>query len=256
MSQLVPVPAPPWQRPVSRRSANAPLNRDVIVDAALAVLDREGSGAVTMRRVAQELNTGPASLYAHVNGKEDLENQVFDRIAAEVPIPVTDPSRWREQVKELLTSQAEVFSRHPGAAAFAMARIPYGPNALDRMEAMLSLLRAGGVDDQVAAFAADLLYLYVTAHAYEEGLARSQGRTEVSERLHHAQLEEYFKKLPTARFPNLVALSTFLFNLGGSPDGLEEHQIDRFQFGLDVLIAGLTAVAMPQKKTRPKKVRE
>jgi AcrR family transcriptional regulator len=233
------MPRPPWQRPPSKRSAKAPLSREAIVDAALALLDREGSGALTMRGVAIELNTGPASLYAHINDKEELENLLFDRIAGEVPLPVPDPSRWREQVKQLLTDQADVFSRHPGAAAFAMARIPYGPNALDRMESMLSLLRAGGIADHVAAFAADLLYLYVTAHAYEESVYRAQGKTEESEQEHYLQLEQYFKSLPTSRFPNLVRLSSTFFDLGGDRSG---PAIDRFQLGLDVLLSGLEAV--------------
>jgi AcrR family transcriptional regulator len=233
------MPRPPWQRPPSKRAAKAPLSREAIVDAALALLDREGGAAVSMRRVAVELNTGPASLYAHVNDKEELENLLFDRIAAEVPVPVPDPSRWREQVKQLLTDQADVFRKHPGAAAFAMARIPYGPNALDRMEAMLGLLRAGGIADHVAAFAADLLYLYVTANAYEESVYRAQGKTEESEREHYLQLEQYFKSLPTSRFPNLVRLASTFFDLGADRDG---EEVDRFQFGLDVLLSGLEAV--------------
>ena len=115
------IPRPPWERPLSKRAARTPLSRDAIVDAALGIVDREGAGALSMRRVAVELGTGPASLYAHVNDKEELENLIIDRIAGEVPLPVPDPARWREQVKQLLTDHSVAFGRYPGAAAFAIA---------------------------------------------------------------------------------------------------------------------------------------
>jgi AcrR family transcriptional regulator len=232
------IPRPPWERPLSKRAARTPLSRDAIVDAAFAIVDREGAGALSMRRVAVELGTGPASLYAHVNDKEELENLIIDRIAGEVPLPVPDPARWREQVKQLLTDHSVAFGRHPGAAAFAIARIPYGPSALERIEVMLTLLRMGGISDHLTAYAADLLYMYVTAHAYEEGIFRSQGKTEESERAHYQQLERYFASLPTSRFPNLVQLSSTMFNLFGPG----ETEIDRFELGLEVLLSGLEAV--------------
>jgi hypothetical protein len=56
-----------------------------------------------------------------------------------------------------------------------------------------------------------------------------------SEREQYLQLEQYFKSLPTSRFPNLVRLASTFFDLGGDRDGRE---VDRFQFGLDVLLSG------------------
>jgi tetracycline repressor-like protein len=56
---------------------------------------------------------------------------------------------------------------YPGIARVAMARIPVGDNALRVTESLLSLLKAGGVEDQAAAYAADLVSMFVTATAYE-----------------------------------------------------------------------------------------
>jgi AcrR family transcriptional regulator len=226
------MPTPPWERVSRRRPARAPLSRDAIVDAALVVLARDSAAAVTMRRVADELGTGPASLYAHVNDKEELENAVFDRIAGEVPLPVPDAARWREQVKELLTNSMQTYTRYPGVAAFAFARIPYGPHALAHSEALLELLRLGGVEDRVAAFAADLLHQYVMANAYEEGSRYADHDDAMRE---YQQLHDYFKSLPASRFPNVVRLADALFDVGQ----------DRFDFGLDILLTGLTAYATP-----------
>ena len=80
-------PRPPWQRSNQRKPARAPLTQDLIVDTALAVLAEEGIEAVTMRRVAQGLDTGPASLYAHVSNKEELHELMADRVLGEVPLP-------------------------------------------------------------------------------------------------------------------------------------------------------------------------
>src|SRR5215211_3595236 len=94
------VPDPPWQAPSRPRPARAPLSRDAIVHAALRVMDREGSAGLSMRRVAEELGTGPASLYWHVANKDALINLIIDQVASEVPLPEPDPDRWQEQLKD------------------------------------------------------------------------------------------------------------------------------------------------------------
>jgi AcrR family transcriptional regulator len=232
----VSLPTPPWERAARRRPARPALTRDAVVDAALAILARDGAAAVTMRRVAEELGTGPASLYAHVDDKAELENLVFDRIAGETPIPVPDASRWRDQLKELLQAQMTTLGRYPGAATFAFGRVPYGPNALAHSETVLELLRLGGVGDRVAAFAADLLHQYVVANAHEEG-QHPAGKAGFEQMMqYYRQLNEYFKSLPPERFPNMVRLADTLFDVGQ----------DRFDFGLDILLTGLTAYADPQ----------
>ena len=103
MASDEPLPPPPWHK-APRAARRRQLTRDTIVDAALAVLDREGLDAVSMRRVAQELQTGAALLYQHVGGKEELVALVFDRITGEIPIPpAPDPARWQEQLREAIT---------------------------------------------------------------------------------------------------------------------------------------------------------
>jgi len=94
------IPEPPWKAAPRQRPARAPLSPEAIVDAALRVLDREGSTGLSMRRVADELGTGPASLYWHVANKDALVDLIIDRVAGEVPLPEPDPDRWQEQLRE------------------------------------------------------------------------------------------------------------------------------------------------------------
>ena len=226
-------PRPPWKGP-ARERPRRPLSVEAIVDAALAVVDAEGYDALTMRRVAQELGTGGASLYAHVENKDTLIELVMDRVIGELDVPwPPDPERWAEQVKECLRRMRALYARHRDIARGAMARIPTGPNALVVMDQILAVLRAGGLPDRVVAHAADLLPMYVTAVAYEESLYQSRGWDEEQMLGFVAELREYFASLPQQRFPNMVALATALTS--GSGD-------ERFDFGIDVLIRGMTAM--------------
>src|SRR5436190_16391630 len=96
------LPDPPWAKRRAKPERKR-LSRDAIVDTAFAVLDKHGYGGFNMRRVADALGTGPASLYAHVTGKEELLDLMIDRMAAAIEVPDPDPERWQEQVKAVVT---------------------------------------------------------------------------------------------------------------------------------------------------------
>ncbi len=219
-----------------RRAARSPgLSREAIVTAALRIIDAEGLDAMTMRTVAHSLGTGAASLYAHVAGKEELLELVIERVIGEIQFGgEPDPERWQEQLKEGLRAQRAVFARHGDLARASFARIPFGENALRGSEWAIALMRAGGLPDQVIAFACDLLPLYTMAVAYEEGVyaAEDTGPQEMQE--FTVQMRDYFAGLPPERFPNTVALAGPL--TAGDRD-------ERFEFGLEVLVRGLAAMA-------------
>ncbi|HZU40106.1 MAG TPA: TetR/AcrR family transcriptional regulator, partial [Solirubrobacteraceae bacterium] len=227
-------PRPPWLPPPRARRRPA-LTPEAIVEAALRVVDSEGFDALTMRRVAQELGTGGASLYAHVESKEALVTLLMDRVIGELEVPwPPDPERWREQLKELARRVKAIYNSHRDIARGALARIPTGANATDRMERILALLRASGLPDRVVAYAADLLPLYVTAVAYEESLYEARGWTREDLVGFVAELRAYFESLPPERFPNTVALASAL-TAGAEGD-------ERFEFGLEVILRGLEAM--------------
>jgi TetR/AcrR family transcriptional regulator, tetracycline repressor protein len=230
------VPEPPWLRPRPRR-VRSPLSRDAIVDASLKVLDCEGATGLSMRRIAAELGSGVGALYWHVENKEQLVQLVFDRVIGELPLPEVDPENWQEQVKQAARDVRASMARHPGLAQLSFGRVPLGPNAVRYHEWHLSVLRAGGLPDRVAALAGDLIYLYVDAFAFDEsvGMTPPSGQDEsVGDFI--SELRGYFASLPPDRFPNVTELAEELTS--GSRD-------ERFEFGLDVLVSGLAALAMP-----------
>jgi AcrR family transcriptional regulator len=228
------LPEPPWSRRRSRPPARRPLSRGAIVGAAMRILDEHGLDGLSMRRVADALGTGPASLYAHVSGKEELLDLMIDRVAADLVVPDPDPDRWQEQVKDFVRAIYHGFMAHPGLAAANMGKIPTGPGAIATIDRFLAVLRAGKLPGRVAAYAADILPLYATAYAYEQGVYAERRTAEEGER-YLQQVGEYFAALPADRFPNVHALHKDLM-AGGEGD-------ERFEFGLELLVAGLAAQA-------------
>src|SRR3954447_10589718 len=116
------LPGPPHSR--RARPAKEALSRGLIVDTALELLRTEGYEATSMRRVAQALDTGPASLYVYVANRDELLELMLDRAISELPLPEPDPGRWREQLKELLHAHSRLMTEdYPGLTRLAMSTI-------------------------------------------------------------------------------------------------------------------------------------
>ncbi len=215
-----------------RHRAEKPvLSQELVLKTALDLLAAEGIEAVSMRRVAQALETGPASLYAHVANKEELHELMVDHVLDFGPIPVPDPDRWMEQAKDLLRENVRALTAFPGIAKIAWAiPVPTGANALHQAEAMLAILRAGGLDLKQALFAADALWLYTKAYAYE-GAGWQHGDIDVTVQEERGkQMFDYLTSFPAGTFPNL---------LGSGEYFSEETARERFEFALDLFLTGL-----------------
>lgn len=212
------------------------LSREAIIDSAIKVLDAEGLDAVTMRRVAEQLGTGPASLYAHVSDKDEMVDLVYDRIIQEVEMPAEiDPANWQEQLKDIARSSRNVMHRHKDIARIGLGNIPTGEGALPLMNMMVGILIEGGVAPDIASLSVDILALYFTATAYEESLEAFPTNPEQSEQF-HLELNNFFASLPKEKYPYLFALA------GPLTDGDGDH---RFEFGLDLLVRGIASTVKP-----------
>jgi AcrR family transcriptional regulator len=223
--------APPRSR--RERPAKPALSREAIVDAGLAIVREEGLDALTMRRLAQALDTGPASLYVYVANRDELWELLFDAAIAAVETEPTDPDRWREQLHALAARAVHVMAvEYPGIARMAMAHIPSGENAMRIAESMLSLLRAGGVSDQSAAYAADFLSTYINAIAYEQSTYATLHDDPEHDLQEVARVAERFAALSPERYPTLTALGDQMTRGDGA---------ERFALGIDVIVNGLLA---------------
>jgi AcrR family transcriptional regulator len=229
-----PGPEPPWWTPRKVATPRRALSRELIVATALDVLRAEGMDAVSMRRVASELGTGPASLYAHVAGKDELLDLLYDEVVGTIPLFEPDPARWREQVTRLWIDSREALARAGDIARYSLGRVPMGPNALRIAELTMTVLRAGGVPDQAVAWAVDVIGMFVTANAVEDTVTADLAREGRDPQEYYDQVHRYFAGLPADRFPVTAALVPQLMT--GTGD-------ERFRFGLELLVGGLAALA-------------
>ena len=221
-------PEPPWQYAPRRSGAAKPqLSREIVVAAALRVLDAEGGYALTMRRVADQIGVSASSLYGYVANKEELVQLMLERIFEEVDVPPTG-GNWQETVKEFARAMLAAYRRHRGVAALTLGRVAVTPGLLAAGERILAEVRSAGMPDQVAAFVRDLGGLYAGAIASELDVAPLARPGQES----LAQFTAWMTSLPADRFPNTRELADLL--AAGSIE-------DRFEWGLDVLVRGLAS---------------
>jgi AcrR family transcriptional regulator len=199
-------PAPPWQRVPERGSQRRrePLTREAIVDTALRVLDAEGLDGLSMRRVAEELDTGAASLYWHVGSKDGLLDLILDRVIGEQEIPDPDPERWQEQLKEVARTMRSTIRRHRDIVRLSIGRIPMGPSALRYTERLLALLRAGGVPDDLAVVGFQSMFSIVNGFTMDEDGEPPADKPRPFSEEAATMVRDYVASLPPETFPNLV----------------------------------------------------
>ncbi|UAJ79321.1 TetR/AcrR family transcriptional regulator C-terminal domain-containing protein [Leifsonia sp. ZF2019] len=224
---------PRTRTPQSRRDrpAKPALSREGIVDHALAILQKEGLGKVTMRRIASALDTGPASLYVYVRDTEDLHAQILDALIGRMPRP-SGRGPWRERLHELLGSYGELLSLYPEIARMALAAQPLGVHYFTLVESVLDLLAEGGIPDETAAWGIDMLFASVTASAVEHA-ANADGDGD-AERL--VMMAAALAVASESTHPRTLRLGNQMLAGTGS---------ERFRWGLDVLINGLLHTPRP-----------
>jgi AcrR family transcriptional regulator len=149
------------------RPAKPALSRDSIVAATLGLVDELGCAAVSMRRVAQALDTAAASLYVHVADRDELMRLAHDRAVREVELPTDADGDWRARLELLVHRTVETLARHGDIATVGRTDAAAGPAGLRIIDELLRLMRAGGIPDGACAWAIDLLGQHVAAAALE-----------------------------------------------------------------------------------------
>ena len=234
-----PLPEPSWRAATRSRAApRIPLTRELIIAAALRVLDRAGIDGLSMRRVAAELNTGVASLYWHVRNKDELLQLLNERLVGELTLPVPDPARWHEQLKDVARQLRAAAHQHRDGARLTLGRLPSAPSIARFAEWLFELLTPVGIPDRVIALVGDVASLYVGAYAFEEslGVVSPTGEDLPAERIVE-MLRAYLLALPAEQFPHVHRAVDDLF--AGDAD-------ERFEFGLEVIVRGIGTYAAPR----------
>ena len=140
-------------------SSAAKLSRERVLRAAVGIADREGIEALTMRRLASELDAGAMSVYYHVPGKDEIISGMIELVVGEMALPGDGPG-WKAAMKTAATSAHEVLLRHPWATAMILSRPVVSRARLRQMDAILGCLRGAGF----TAAETDLAYHVLDSH--------------------------------------------------------------------------------------------
>ncbi|GHD87118.1 TetR/AcrR family transcriptional regulator [Streptomyces naganishii] len=222
--------------PISRRErpAKPALTREGIIDTALRLMDEEGLQRVTMRRLAQALDTGPASLYVYVANTAELHAAILDRLLGQVDLAAAgDEEGWRERLHTVLVSYTRLLFAHPSLAQSALVARPSGPHYLDLVETLLRLLDEGGVPADQAAWGVDILLQSATAAAAEHSSRDESARTEEEWR----RLDRALATASPDTHPHIHALAADL--VSGTPG-------ERSRWTIDMLINGILTTPRAQ----------
>jgi AcrR family transcriptional regulator len=225
----------PWwpaERSAEHAGGKEPLTRARIVEAALAIIDREGLDALSMRRLGDELGAGTTSVYWHVANKDQLLDLVLDEILGRIGEEVQEaPGDWRETMRRVAWGMRRVLVRHRNAVSLLGERMGLGPHALDGVERAHAALRAAGFPTRLAVLAVQTVVNFASGWAVFECRVpagpQAQGRT-------LAEMDEVvagmLATLPPDRYPTLVAAAGLYGSIGWD---------EQFTFGLERLLDGI-----------------
>ncbi|WP_214411551.1 TetR/AcrR family transcriptional regulator [Sphaerisporangium fuscum] len=206
-------PRTPAPRSRRERPAKPALTYDGIVATAVRLMETEGLQRVTMRRLAQELDTGPASLYVYVANTAELHAAILEEMLGSVDLsPATAQGDWRDRLAAVLGSYTHVLFQHPSLANSALVARPTGPNYLALVETILALLHEGEVPDAQAAWGVDVLLQVATATAAEQSTRDREIAAEDEQRAFVAAL----RGVSAETHPRIAALGDEL--VSGTPE--------------------------------------
>jgi AcrR family transcriptional regulator len=201
-------------------TTRAPLSRVRIAQAALAVVDRDGLDALSMRRLGAELGVEGMAIYRHFANKAAVLAGVVEVLLAELVIPPPSNVPWQMVFRDVSRAYRALLLRHPHAIPLLAALPLSDPAAARAAGAVMAQLRAAGFDAQSALKTLATITSYVVGVAqWEVGTApfRAPGAREAF-------------VLPPDADPYLVELLPQL-----AADDCDET----FEFGLDVIVRGL-----------------
>jgi AcrR family transcriptional regulator len=161
-----------WEMPrtvdsVPRRAHASRLNRELILDAALSLIERDGPDALSMRRLGSELGVEGMALYHHLAGREELLRAIADRLME--PLHELElPEDWREACRRFATALRDVALAHPATFRLVWLQPFDTPASLRPVERLLGILVAQGFTP------ADALAVYRAVASYARGYALAE----------------------------------------------------------------------------------
>lgn len=204
------------------------LDRDRVLDAALALADEEGLDALSMRRIGRALGVEAMSLYNHVADKDDLLDGLVERVLMEIELP--EPGReWRDEVRRRYRSARGAFARHPWAIRLLESRSEgSSPRRLQYFDAMLGTFREADFSGPLAMRAFSILDAYLFGFVLQQNSLAFQDEDSLQE------VGADLLRQMGERYPHLAAVTVDVLASGYDHDA-------EFEFGLELILDALEA---------------
>ena len=217
-------------------SARSGLTVSRIVEAGVRVADAEGLGALSMRRVAAELDVGAMSLYTYVPGKEELVHLMVDHVHGELDFERTREGSWRQRLEAFARAHWDLLQAHPWLLDVPLTRPVAGPNISDLFEYQLSIVDGLGLDPLEMNATLDLVNEFVAGAARrqrairrdadESGMSDEEWWYKVSPILTQVMADRHYPLAhrvgTTVAAPHLETTYLLDFGLARILDGLEK----------------------------------
>lgn len=212
-----------------QRAARGPkpaLSVEAVISAALALVDADGWSALTMTRVAGQLDVTPMAIYRYVPGKEQLVDLVHDVALGAPPAPAPGGDAWRDEVARWARASLALFQRRPWLLEAARHRVPIGPNWLAWFEAGLRAMEGSGLAP------AEMINAVMLVDGHVRGTALLSAGATVTQ----GWAQDFRRVLDSAigdeRYPALTRLA----DAGGFNRPADQSA---FEFGLERVLDGI-----------------
>ena len=224
---------PPRGRPARGRhrtqgQERTHLSREQVVRAALAIVDREGLDGFSMRKLGAELGVDPMAAYYYFPNKAAVLDGIADAVQAECPAPPGDDAPWDNRLRGMIRAWRRVLRAHPRALPVLSTHPVWSESGLRQWEAAAQILYDVGFTPAEAFQAILCINGYVVGITLAEVGEQPGGVTDPT----MEEVAAHIAGLPSNEFPILKAAF-----LGQTPYDADA----KFEDGLDLLIAGLTA---------------
>jgi AcrR family transcriptional regulator len=217
------------ERTKPKAAAREPLTRQRALLTAVALADAEGIGALTMRRLAQELGIEAMSLYHHVANKDDILDGMVDLVFGEIELP-PQGSDWKPAMRDRARSARAAMTRHPWAISLMESRASPGPATLRHHDAVLGSCRGAGFSVAMSAHAFSLIDSYIYGFVLQEVNLPFDDGDDLEQVVGSMMLP-----FSAEDYPHLVELTTEHILKPGYSYG------DEFEYGLGSILDSLEA---------------
>ncbi|MET9376300.1 TetR/AcrR family transcriptional regulator [Streptomyces sp. NPDC002992] len=234
-----------WLEKRAARAGGGPagLDRDRIVATSIRMLDEEGLGKLSMRKIAAELGVTAMSLYWYVDTKDDIIEFALDAVYAEIDLAAVDAAEgWQGRIRALALAYRRMLARHAWVSPCAGSYLNIGPNAIAVGTKIQEAVRDTGLPLHGQPGAMSAVFQFVYGYGtLEAQFGRRAAEAGMSQDDFYTESVSAFRDDPefAVQIEDMKEILDERATHGSVSDIWERD----FDYALDILIAGIEVMA-------------